>query len=124
MKQNQDQSKAISLLFEAVAYSMGGLFLLTLTTALISLRLNQIVGWLFIAFSVFLIIASFRNSLIPWGDKGRVWFAYPLFVVTLGGFIIEAVASKQSIYVILAIVFLLFLFAGIVFQNVKIVKKH
>ena len=124
MKQNQERSKAISLLFEAVGYSAGGLFLLTLTTATISLWVNQIAGWLFIAFSVFLIIASFRNSMIPWGDKGLFCFAYPLFVVTLAGVIIEACDSKQSIIVILASIFVLLLFAGIVFQTVKIFKKR
>jgi len=123
MKQNQDRSKAISLLFEAVAWSMGGIFLLTLTTASISLWLNQIVGWLFITFSVFLIIASFRNNLVPWGDKIRVYLAYPLFAVTVTHFITTAFISRQSIYVILAIAFLLFLLAAIVFQNVKILKE-
>jgi hypothetical protein len=126
MKQNQDQGRATSLLLDAVAWALGGIFLLTITTATISPLINQIIGWLFIAYSVLLIIASFRNNLIPWIEKAevRVGLAYPLFVTTLGDLFIKAAESKQFILVIIVLIISFLLIAGFTVQIVKIFKKH
>jgi len=102
----------ITLLIEAIAYALAGLFLLTITPNL----LINLFGWVFVAFAAFLIVRSLLNKPNLWGDRIDIALAFPLFTVTAADFIIKSVESQQNLYIIFAFVFLLLLLLAIMLQ--------
>jgi hypothetical protein len=113
-----NRNRGQDLLFEAMAYALGGIFLLTINTSLALC----IFGWIFIAFAIFLIVESFFNRAIPWGDRIHTLLAGPLFLATAADFIIESVESQQALYIILAAIFLVLLLLAILFQIFRVFR--
>ncbi len=107
------------LLFEAMAYALGGMFCHTVATGLTL----HIIGWAFIAFAVLLIAGSVFNRLIPWGDRINALLSFPLFIVTAAEFIIESVKPQKDIYIILAFIFLLLLILAMFFDIWRVFRR-
>ncbi len=112
-----------TLLFEAMAYALGGMFLFTIATSLIL----SICAWAFMTFAVFLIINSLINSLfnrsISLDDRIHTFLSFLLFAVTAVEFISESVKPQQDIYAILAVIFLLLLLLAMLFDSWRVFRK-
>jgi len=101
-----------TLLYEAMAFSLGGIFLLTLNA---NLTLH-VFGWIFIAFALLLIVESFINKISLLHNRIQTLLVYPLFIVTIADFITKAIDSHQSVYIVLTVIFLLILLVAILYQ--------
>lgn len=100
-----------ALHFEAMAYALGAIFLLTVSGGNLVVH---VFGWGFIVFALFLIVQSFPKTPLTWVDHS--FLSLPLFVVTTADFILESVNSHQAIYIVLAGIFLIILIIAILWS--------
>lgn len=112
----QSGNRASELLSQAVAYLLGGIFLCTLVPSVLVLT---VFGWVFVAFAFFLLIASCVDRLTAWANRVHMWLYGSLFAVGVASVIIAAVGTLESLYIVLACVFLLCLIGALLFLIIR-----
>ena len=121
MQTNQNVPRPFSVLAQAIAYSLGGIFLLDASSTYLTgtpALIGQIFGFAFIGFAFFLAISSFVDKLVAWANRIDIWLFLALFFVAISSLIKTAVESTEyrTFYIVLAAVFLSIVLAAMLFR--------
>ena len=110
MEANQNVPRPFTLLMQAIAYLLGGMFLFDASIRLwvgAGAVIGEIFGGVFMAFGFFLVISSFFEGLTGWANRMNFQLFLGLFIVTLGDLFVVALESTQykAFHLVLALAF-------------------
>jgi len=118
----QSTNRVFDILFRALAYMLGGMFLVV-TSGLI----GQVVGGIFIAFAFLLVVVASVGTMPAWiGQVHQRFFSSGLLVATEARVIITAAQTGKTSYLVVAIVFGVLIIAALLFQgcrNIKAIRR-
>ena len=125
MQTNQSVPRPFSVLAQAIAYLLGGVFLLDTTSAYLAgtaALVGQVFGFAFVGFAFFLAISSFVDKLVAWANRIDMWLFLALFFAAMASLIVTAIESTdcRTFYVVLAAAFLSIVLAAMLFRLFKI----
>jgi hypothetical protein len=124
MEANQDVPRPFTLLMQAIAYVLGGMFLFDAGIRFLvgaGARTVEVFGVVFIAFGFFLVISSFFNRLTSWANTINFELFLGLFIVTLADLFVVAVESTQYLgfHLIVAVAFSVIVIAAMLFEFIR-----
>jgi len=124
MEANQNVPRPFTLLMQAIAYLLGGMFLFDASIRLwvgAGAVIGEIFGGVFMAFGFFLVISSFFEGLTGWANRMNFQLFLGLFIVTLGDLFVVALESTQykAFHLVLALAFSLIVIAAMLFQLIR-----
>jgi hypothetical protein len=98
----QNENRVFDILFRALAYILGGMFLVVTSSTL-----GQVIGWIFIGFAFLLVVMASMDtrrfsSLVNLGNN---LFGVGLFVATVTRVLFTTIQTHETSYLVLAIVF-------------------
>ena len=109
----QNRNQAFNTLFQAIAYLLAGIFLFTASPVVCTL---QIFGVIFMVFAFFLVVASCVDRLTAWANRVHMGLFGGLFAASAARLIITAVGTRELLYIVLTLVFLLSIVGALLFQ--------
>lgn len=109
----QNRNQAFTILSQAIAYLLAGIFLFTTSPVVCTL---QIFGVIFMVFAFFLVIASCVDRLAAWTNRVHMGLFGGLFAASAAYLIITAVDTREPLYIVLTFVFLLSIVGALLFQ--------
>ena len=108
-----NRNRGLTSFYEAVAFALGGLFLLTDIVGVIP----NIFGWIFIAFAAFLLVESFFKKPVSSVVNMHIVLSFCLFITAAVEYITKSLDSGQTLYIILSVVFIVLLFTSLIFHS-------
>ena len=121
MQTNQNVPRPFSILSQAIAYLLGGMFLFNTSSIYLAGRpalIGQIFGGIFMGVAFFLVISSFFDNLVALANRINRWLFLALFIVAMASLFTMAVKSTEylTFYIVLAVAFALIVIAAMLFQ--------
>lgn len=122
MQTNENVPRVYRILSQAIAYLIGGMFLLTVSATSPSLAgrvgvIGQIFGYLFIGIGILLGISAFSSRLAAWANRLDEEFLFSLLLVDIVDltFVVVGSTKYQTFFVVLLLAFLFVLIVAPLF---------
>lgn len=122
MQTNQNVPRPFYTLSQAIAYLLGGIFLLHNSSIYLAGRpalIGQIFGGIFIGFAFFLAISSIFDKLVALADRINRGLFLALFIVVMGSLYVTVVKATENrtFSVVLALAFSVIVLASLLFRT-------
>lgn len=111
METSPNGGRPFNELSRAIAYLLGGMFLVATTSGLpeMVILLGRVFGIIFIGSAFFMAVSSVvgtTHAMVRWANSVNKWLFLALFIASLGNLIAAVVSPEQrGIYIVLAAAF-------------------